>query len=527
MLDQSHGLRFDIYERIYLSEELAGIAELEEVELIPDIRVNQREDRAELYGQLLLTGLYRGEDDRTERLEHAIPVEITIPLTRVSSLEDIGVEIENFDIDLLSARSVNITGVLSLRGIGGAAEPVPDWQQEEYTVAYSPPEETADAGREEQELALQEEGFWYGAEAEQTAAPADIGSTEEGRRPRLGDDEKVYTHSWAGAEETEERETEQDDLHASHAEAEEYAAGAIPGEETPEALPPVTGPGPVSYGLFAQATSQAETGPDTDTPAVDPTGGWGRLSGLAGNREAAARSGDVSSAGHEAEAPQPGEAEYTKAKADEAAAVQTFSVQGNTEAQAVEAFHSAQEIREEAVPAAVSSAASDAVSAAVPPEGLSAPPADLTEPADLPLQAALGAVESAEATYPAEEKPDVKIAVGSKKEPASGEKENITFSTLLHSGRVQPEHEDPGYTAETEDSAVKTAGAVSDNEWKSRFLSGREGVSPFRKVRLCIVQREETLDTIAERYQLSARELSLYNRLPGQNVEEGQVLYIP
>nr|WP_282580029.1 LysM peptidoglycan-binding domain-containing protein [Paenibacillus odorifer] len=49
----------------------------------------------------------------------------------------------------------------------------------------------------------------------------------------------------------------------------------------------------------------------------------------------------------------------------------------------------------------------------------------------------------------------------------------------------------------------------------------------FRKVRLCIVQREETLDTIAEKYQLSARELVMYNRLSGQSVEEGQVLYIP
>lgn len=53
------------------------------------------------------------------------------------------------------------------------------------------------------------------------------------------------------------------------------------------------------------------------------------------------------------------------------------------------------------------------------------------------------------------------------------------------------------------------------------------GTELFRKVRLCIVQREETLDTIAEKYQLSTRELTMYNRLSGQVVEEGQVLYIP
>nr|WP_275100804.1 LysM peptidoglycan-binding domain-containing protein [Paenibacillus dendritiformis] len=44
---------------------------------------------------------------------------------------------------------------------------------------------------------------------------------------------------------------------------------------------------------------------------------------------------------------------------------------------------------------------------------------------------------------------------------------------------------------------------------------------------MCIVQREETLDTIADRYQMNTNEIVLYNRLPDQNVTEGQVLYIP
>lgn len=176
MFDQSHGLRFDIYERIHLSEELPGIAELEEVELLPEIQVIQREDRAELYGQLLLTGLYRSEDDRTQRLEHAIPVEITVPLTRVSSIEDIGVEIENFDIDLLTMRTVNITGVLSLRGIGGTEpQPQPTWQQEEYTVAYSPlsDDRVIEASAENQEHetdALYENSQWtFGEDAAEVA----------------------------------------------------------------------------------------------------------------------------------------------------------------------------------------------------------------------------------------------------------------------------------------------------------------------------------------------------------------------
>nr|WP_285891152.1 LysM peptidoglycan-binding domain-containing protein [Paenibacillus pasadenensis] len=44
---------------------------------------------------------------------------------------------------------------------------------------------------------------------------------------------------------------------------------------------------------------------------------------------------------------------------------------------------------------------------------------------------------------------------------------------------------------------------------------------------MCIVQREETLELIADRYQLQAREIALHNRLADGSVSEGQVLYIP
>lgn len=68
---------------------------------------------------------------------------------------------------------------------------------------------------------------------------------------------------------------------------------------------------------------------------------------------------------------------------------------------------------------------------------------------------------------------------------------------------------------------------ADDVEWKNLFLGTIVDQTPFRKVKLCIVQREDTLDAIADRYQLSTRELQLYNRLSEQVVEEGQILYIP
>lgn len=477
MFDQSHGLRFDIYERIHLSEELPGIAELEEVELIPDIQVIQREDRAELYGQLLLTGLYRGENDRTERLEHAIPVEITVPLTRVSSLEDIGVEIENFDIDLLTMRTVNITGVLSLRGIGGV-ENQAAWQQEEYTVAYSPDDE----GR--------------GNEAEPEP------------EPREHDNDALYENSlWTYGE------------GAADASGEEHEYATFTAEP---AVNPLVVEGSVYTQPAGPSALQKEKEAKLRTHSLDSQ--TGHASGGAATAWQKGNKGTTEPvSGHflggreKAEAANPVQAaDISQASGDTAAeaivpaAVQAFAFEDDAPAET--GIYAAN--REEPT---ASVEAEDNTPPAVQDEAVLPEAEEYTEnevfvsPETLPVQ---------------EEKQDLKIAVGSKKEEVVAAKEHLTFSSLLSSSRAHKELE----SASSQSGTVPAASlpeAGNDSEWKSRFIGGLNSAELFRKVRLCIVQREDTLDTIAEKYQLSARELVMYNRLSGQNVEEGQVLYIP
>lgn len=426
MFDQSHGLRFDIYERIHLPQDLPGIAELEEVELLPDIQVSQREDRAELRGQLLLTGLYRSEDDRTQRLAHSIPVEITVPLTRVSSLEEIGVEIENFDIDLLTMRSINITGVLSLRGIGGA-ETVPAWQREEFTVAYSPEEgEAADTQRAESQAEaigeLYENSLWTFGE----------GVTEE------------EDSAFPGIPAVEE---DDDEAPILNLEEERYA------EEDTESIEPAGGE------------------PETESAPSGGANGWSHLAAGAADPDASAETAHLG----------PADAAETPERSEDD-----------------------------------SPSASGVVHTS------------FALPLDEPDQES--AEEHAEQVVspPPEEKPDLKIALGAKKDEAGKTKEHLSFSSLLSSGRSRAESEQEETQAEKAAYAAhEQDGYADDSEWKSRFIRANHGVEAFRKVRLCIVQREETLDTIAEKYQLSSRELALYNRLSGQTVEEGQVLYIP
>lgn len=115
---QQSGLRFDIYERVHVGNEMIGIQEMDTIELVPHIRVSVEDDQAVLKGHLWLTGTYIGDHGaQTHTLEHLIPVEITMPRSRITRTEDVAIDIDNFDFELLSSRTLNITGVLSLRGL--------------------------------------------------------------------------------------------------------------------------------------------------------------------------------------------------------------------------------------------------------------------------------------------------------------------------------------------------------------------------------------------------------------------------
>ncbi|WP_100373657.1 stage VI sporulation protein D [Bacillus sp. FJAT-45037] len=54
-----------------------------------------------------------------------------------------------------------------------------------------------------------------------------------------------------------------------------------------------------------------------------------------------------------------------------------------------------------------------------------------------------------------------------------------------------------------------------------------KGEERFSKWRMCIIQSDETIDTIARRYNVSTSQLARMNQLQEEKVEEGQILYIP
>jgi len=425
VLNPANGLRFDVYERVHLPVDVADIHELEEIELTPHIQVVHQDEQVLLRGNLLLSGAYasQGETRESRTLTHWIPVEITLPLSRVRSLADIRVEVENFDVDLLSARTLNITGVLSLKGVE-AREPeasaAPAWVDEPFTVVHrrepepQEPQEPAAAGPEGQRA---EET--NGLEPVQWSSEAFFQQAEEDRDP---------------------------------AELEAALAAADRGQEEP-----ATDEGSASR---TDASLDASSAPQSDASAEF--------------------------AGYAAESP----VEPVSDRPDSAEAQQADQAEEQQTAE------------------------------------LSEDPASLPEP----IQAAAVSEITGQEAEPA--KPDLKIALGAKKpESPSGKQEAFGLSTLLQSNRREQEVRQAAAEEEQAKQQAEAAALASaqgeEIEWKSLFLSRDPNAEAFRKVRMCIVQRDDTLDAIAGRYQLNPRELVLYNRLAEHEVSEGQVLLIP
>ncbi|MNN94663.1 LysM domain protein [compost metagenome] len=64
-------------------------------------------------------------------------------------------------------------------------------------------------------------------------------------------------------------------------------------------------------------------------------------------------------------------------------------------------------------------------------------------------------------------------------------------------------------------------------EWKRLFSRSQEEERRVRQLKVCIVQKEETLEDIATRYGLNPKEIQLYNRLQDAESAEGKTLLIP
>jgi|GEM_PF-4157809 len=76
---------------------------------------------------------------------------------------------------------------------------------------------------------------------------------------------------------------------------------------------------------------------------------------------------------------------------------------------------------------------------------------------------------------------------------------------------------------------ARAAAQKSVTTFLSQLMSTREDEEEeqFTRLKMCIIQRNESLESISERYEIPVRDIMRVNQLESEQITEGQILYIP
>ncbi|MED0671985.1 LysM peptidoglycan-binding domain-containing protein [Aneurinibacillus aneurinilyticus] len=157
--------------------------------------------------------------------------------------------------------------------------------------------------------------------------------------------------------------------------------------------------------------------------------------------------------------------------------------------------------------------------------------AEETEEHDWPMDTG----ESVDEASPEEEKEEAKVSItlkGTKRDP-------VTVTTSLLSSYAQRETTPNAQQTEAEKMDAREEETEESRENESNETERKEGAlyltsfmrqekEEFTRLKMCIAQQDETLDGIAEKYNVTPADIAMANGLhTNATVAKGQVLYIP
>ncbi|MGZ0052699.1 LysM peptidoglycan-binding domain-containing protein [Brevibacillus gelatini] len=486
-------LSFAIKETIFLSSDRAGIGELQELELVPDVEVLENDSYVSITGCLQLVGKYEpireaaeansggtetlveavtfppfrkevsgeGQYGWEEQISHRIPLNITIPLDRIAEIGDIYAIVDSFDYKLESPHQMLIDADLKIMGIrlgenqvdenqaqptAADKEPVEEAQTWEYAhVADETPQAHVVPSSLEE---IEEKLSALEAELDRQALPASYDSAES---PSVFDTPAIAYNQ------QEEYQQQFGEVQEPYSEVQEVA-----GNEAQDAWRA----DPVSYGTERQSEAQYDS-PAYDVPAI-----------------------------RDVQTPEPVRGQTEKEEPilvvhDRDHQEHVDYARGDTEA--AESAHAAEHVREVH--------------------------ADAEEEVAEPVVAQPEVVEETE----------LKVAISGKASREESDNVNLT-SIFSQASRARQEAQE--MEAESSSSSSRQSAAVSTN---SATMEAMQNLTSFvrrkeettSQLKLCIIQRDETLEQISQRYQLPVSRIVEVNRLTSEHVVAGQILYIP
>ncbi|WP_438420330.1 LysM peptidoglycan-binding domain-containing protein [Bacillus siamensis] len=518
-MPHNHRLQFSVEESICFQKG-QEVSELLSISLDPDIRVQEVNDYVSIKGSLELTGEYnidhssqfeelgrelrhveevRAREDGTAELLHCFPVDITIPKNKVSHLNDVFVFIDAFDYQLTDSRILTIQADLAIEGLLEESEP-----KEPEIPLYVAPEfareemiNLADHRSEEEnepELVIRQRPEEPLPEAEEPLAVSEEAAQEAGEN-------EEETPPIFRQEEEEEEEEEED-------EEPEETAPVLRLEEVPEPVS-YTEPPPPAAILEEEEPEEPEEAEELEEPAI----------------MAAERNEPVS---------EDDSAEMLEETADDVEPVSpAFTLTPHADKAEIEEQPVLQKEEEpEAEPLLRQSDQEEAEEAEDEPavfEEEQAPPYRefVPEPREEEFYSAPKFLEE---EAQADEGFEVEVRKMAQPEEETGEPLDLSFqfSKLPPEEPAAPEPSEPLKSErENQEAALKTEQKENDNSHYLTKLFTREE-EKFSRMKICIVQQQDTIDRVCERYDITSQQLIRTNALSfDDELEEGQLLYIP
>ncbi|ARV99682.1 spore coat morphogenetic protein SpoVID [Bacillus subtilis] len=568
-MPQNHRLQFSVEESICFQKG-QEVSELLSISLDPDIRVQEVNDYVSIIGSLELTGEYnidqnkhteeiytdkrfveqvRKREDGSAELTHCFPVDITIPKNKVSHLQDVFVFIDAFDYQLTDSRILTIQADLAIEGL------LDDTQDKEPEI----PLYEAPAAFREEELSeppahsiVEEPGASSAEEAvlqhEPPAEPPELFISKAGLREELETEKAESEPPESVASEPEAREDVKEEE-----ESEELAVPEteVRAESETEESEPEPDHSEIEIQEIVKAKKEtaepaaaiADVREEADSPAET------ELREHAGAEESPALEAELHSetviAEEKEETTVSSNHEYAlrqEAQNEEAAqSDQADPALCQEEAEADEALESVSE-------AALSIEDSRETISAVYVENdkadlhfhfnqktssEEAAQEELPEPAYrtfLPEQEEEDSFYSAPKLLEEEEQEEESFEIEVRKTPSAEEpKEETPFQSfqLPESSETERKETDAvprvAPAAETKEPQTKE----SDNSLYLTKLFTKEA-DEFSRMKICIVQQEDTIERLCERYEITSQQLIRMNSLAlDDELKAGQILYIP
>ncbi|KFM92412.1 MULTISPECIES: LysM peptidoglycan-binding domain-containing protein [Bacillus] len=494
-MPQNNRLQFSVEESICFQKG-QEVSELLSISLDPDITVQEVNDYVSIRGSLELTGEYNIDQTReyaelpatsrfvedvklkgdgSAELTHCFPVDITIPKDKVNHLNDVFVFIDAFDYQLTDARMLTIQADLAIEGLlnvsGEAGEEEPRTMpaavqpEEELEPAFRSPSNDEEQGKEEEFLIQLDRSY------------------EE------QDEEQPY-------EEAEETDTD---------------AEAVPiyqsflGDDTEETKPFFT----ASLSAAERTKREMENPKDAALEHPEEEYELKREKVEAKPEEYELKREKVEAKPEEYELKEekeakPEEHELIREKVE--AKPEEYELKEEKEAKPEE-----YELKRE--------------EAEAEPEPLQRAYQTHDEPKETPFY---GVPPLLEEDQNDREPETFEVEVTQKAEAIDEEEEaghTIEIPEYSFHEQTEPEEErDEMPAADDQEVSAKE----NDNALYLTKLFTKQGEEEFTRMRMCIVQQNDTIDLLCERYDINVQQLIRMNSLSlDEELKEGQILYIP